>query len=269
MSRSAWLSGARWRDGLFIPGVEPSRAADLLLGPSAVRVSRAPEASELSWDDFEVSSTMWDSRPASALADSWSYVQYATSRSGPIGVALGLKGRHVAETAALRRRVGGWRTRFDRILEDGTVVPLHAKSIGGGDGLDSIRVLGSLLSRFKVIRAGLRDQAAVEAVAASLRADEFRPAIEATGLRRSTVDILAALRSAGFSFSVGGRPLPWEQRLDTDEAVNRVLGHLHASPYTRDQNYTEQQVRPLVEQHYTTVPEWPVAPLVTEAQEST
>ncbi|MBX3314525.1 MAG: hypothetical protein KF906_09415 [Actinobacteria bacterium] len=256
--RSRWLADATFDGGLRVPGRSRWRTATLHLTADHVELSAGDRSVPFVWDDFA------SHRRRSSSRASWSIVPWGVGREGPIGVAVEVRGRYAQPTAALRRSVVAWRYGSRRLLR-GTSVPLCSTRTSARKVDIDRRLLDlicSLVADRPEVRRHLGDRSRVERLVHDLRSNRFEAPPFRVGFRRTTMEILTAMRSAGLEHRVDGRPLPGDPLPTEDEAVARVLAVLRSNPFARSLGIDDAKVRAVVVRDYLGVEPWPVGALL-------
>jgi hypothetical protein len=192
---------------------------------------------------------------------------YASAQGGAIGVAVGVKGEAAAATAAVRAATNTWQSRFHRLFEDGTAVPLRADwriSRSVDAERDTLFALCRLLAEQPPVRSRLTDRHRVGMLVEAMAAGAVRARPDPLGVRRSTMEVLAAMRSLGHRHRIGGRPVPGEPLPSAELVVDQILDHVARSPYAQGVSLERAAVAKLVNRHYLGIGPWPFAAL-TEA----
>jgi hypothetical protein len=266
---SRWLGGARAEGGLLIPGVPPRRTCDLLLTTDDVRVRADDVEAPLAYAgvvDRPDPGSPDAISPNQLTGNSWRPAPW-TQQQRPGGAALLVSGAYARATEPVRHRRRSVRASVERLFESGTAVPLYDQQYVGwgmaGD-VDTIRVLCSLLRDRPAWRVRLDEPARVERLVGDLAARQHTAITRRTGLRRSTVVTLNAMRALGYEHRLDGRPLPGESVPTTDELVPRVLDRVRSDPYAAGAHVEADDVRGVLEHFYTGVDPWPFAALAAD-----
>jgi hypothetical protein len=254
--RSRWFATAEWRDGgLWLPGRPTRHTADLLLRPDGVELRRGDATCTLSW--------------AGRVRGDWtirhhlSGRNYAWRKGGVRGTALVLWAAPDDGAAAVRARTRSWRHPLRGLLEPGSVIPLHSQWLPAETDTaerDSLAALCKVLADDEAARSRLADPGTVAALVRDLAAGARLNRRERTGVRRTTFEILTALRGLGYRHAIGGRPVPGGTAdLDTVMAdVRRALG---ANRYVAGLHLSEDRIRAEVLREFIDVEPWPFAAL--------
>jgi len=189
---------------------------------------------------------------------------YASARGGVIGVAIGVNGEPATATAGVRAATKTWLTRFHRLLEDGTAVPLRldwriSRSVDAER--DTLSALCRLIAEQPPVRSRLADRHRVGMLIAAMANRSVRARPEVLGVKRSTMEVLTAMRSLGHRHRVGGRPLPGESLPSVELIVDQVLDHMARNPYAQGVSLNRDAAAKLVNRHYLDVEPWPFAAL--------
>jgi hypothetical protein len=250
--RSRWFATAEWRDGgLWLPGRPTRHSADLLLRPDGVELRRGDAVCRLSWVGY-------------ARGD-W-VVTHHTAYRNPSGVAVVLPDPVEAGAAAVWARTRTVRNRVRSVnAPSGWVIPLSTRVSDGWAGLaerDTLTALVTLLATAEKARARLTDPDTVAALIADMATGAFAAREECVGGRRTTFEILGALRRLGYRHRNGGRPVPgWTA--DVETVVADVRRSLAANRYVRGLHFPEERIRAKVLREYINVKPWPFAALTT------
>ena len=190
--------------------------------------------------------------------------EYASGRSGPLGVGIWVQGEAVAATAEVRAAIRTLRNRVSLLLTDGTVVPLKADmsvSRLGDAERDTLRALCTVLVASKSKRRHLTDATRVSQLVRDLANGALPVLPETTRTRRSTVEIMSAMTAFGLRHPLGGRPLPDEPAPDVESIVDRVMAHISANPYAQGVMIGPELVEATVRRFHAEVASWPFAAL--------
>lgn len=111
-------------------------------------------------------------------------------------------------------------------------------------------------------RHHLGDPARAERLVDDILAKPLAAVPDRYGTRRLTLEVVVALRQAGYDSRtwVGGRPWPDEVRADADAVVADVMARLRRNPHVAEPD--GQRVARLVGQLYCGVEPWPFSALL-------
>jgi hypothetical protein len=248
---------------LWLPGWPADRGAGVWLRPDGLVLAARGATACLAWEDHD--DGQW--RPGRSRPNGWWVTWYTSGRGGVIGVAIGVKGEAAAATAAVRAATNTWLSRFHRLVEDGTAVALRldwriSRSVDAER--DTLSALCRLLAERPPVRSRLADRHRVGMLIEAMATGAVRGRPDALGVRRSTMEVLAAMRSLGHRHRVGGRPLPGDPLPSVEMVVDQVLDHVARNPYAQGVSLERAAVAKLVNRHYLGIEPWPFAAL-TEA----
>jgi hypothetical protein len=234
--RSPWLARARITDGMLaIPG-RPHWRADLLLGrEGAVVVARDGHRVPLGWDEV------------------WSVG--AGPEQGQVSVGL-----------PAARAEGLPVVREARVHPDQPRrVPLRGGSfrmtLVQAEG-DTVGALVDVLRDRAEVRERLWDLERVAALVADLRRGVRFTPFRREGARRTTFEILAALRRLGYEHRYG-RPVPGDAVAGHDDVVAAVRRAIEANPHCDGLDISDDAISGEVERAYSGIAPWPFAALTT------
>jgi hypothetical protein len=263
---SSWLAGGAAVDGgVLIPAKPRRHAADLLLSPSGVTLTARGTSAHLPWSDARPSAAWGPTIPAGG----WMVSSYTAGRSGPLGVAIAI-GEDVIERA--RDVLDATRTLRNRLIRpsagEPTVIPLWALgSVRRRNDADreTTMALCAVLADRPELRARLGEPDRAEHLAADLAHRARRCRSEHLGVKRTTMEVLTAMRLLGLAPRYYGRPIPGDVLPPTGELVDRVLERIHANRYARDVGVDREMAERVIARHVLAVEPWPFEALVQSA----
>lgn len=258
-----WVSGATAGDGgLVLPGYPAYRfVADLVLGADQVMVRVGTTSAALDWDDCTAQHRR--SRPEN---DWWMVGPWRTRGRGPIGIDFIVRGRYVELTEPVWAGPTSWRTLAPAAMGQASI-PLFTGTRWYRPTVEAqwatVDVLCALLADTPELREPLRDPQRVARLAADLAAGPLPPTpLVMMRARRSTTEVLSALRSLDYPHRYGGRPLPGEALPPLDDMVEQVMAELRASPYAAAVSVDPGHARDVIQRFYLDVQPWPFGALV-------
>jgi hypothetical protein len=119
-----------------------------------------------------------------------------------------------------------------------------------------------VLAERPALRERLADLHRTRPLAAALAGSRLPPRMEPDAFRRSTIEVMVALKAVGYVHRVHGRPIPGDPLPDRAQAEARVREHLARNPYARDAAINSAAVARLVGSEYLDVEPWPFHALV-------
>jgi hypothetical protein len=260
-----WLSGAKAGDGgLVLPGYPAYRfVADLVLGADQVVVRGRTASAALDWDECTAQHRL--TRPQD---DWWMVGPWRTRGSDLISIHFIVRGRYVELTEPVRAGPTSWRTLAPAAMGQ-AAIPLFSS---GGTRLyrrmpeaqwATVDVLCALLADTPELRERLRDPLRVARLAADMAAGPLPPnPLVRMGARRSTTEVLSALRNLDYPHRYGGRPLPGDALPPLDDMVEQVMAHLRSSLYAAGVSVDPRHARDVIQRLYLEVQPWPFGALV-------
>lgn len=253
---SPWFASAVAEDrGLLLPGRPRGHTASILLAPDRVSVWAGTTFAHLSWDDHGSS----HSRPRS----SWQITLFLTGARRGGGIALGVGGEAAEATAPVRAATSTFLTWTFRDAWRGVVVPL--RPFGSSWSIEAerhtLQALCTHLARNPAIRPSLADPERVRWLIRDLAHGARRSRAEPSGLRRTTVEVVAALLGLGYVHRLLGRPLPSDKPPPLETIVDQVLDRIRQSPYARHLSISPERAARVIRRRYLDVEPWPFAAL--------
>jgi hypothetical protein len=245
---------------LWLPGWPSDRGAGIWLRPDGLVLAARGVTACLAWEDHD--DRQW--RPGGPRPNGWWVTWYATGRGGVIGVAIGVNGEAASATEAVRAATNTWLTRFHRLFEDGIAVALRSDwriSRSVDAERDTLSALCRLIAEQPPVRSRLADPRRVGMLIEAMASGAVRARPEMLGVKRSTMEVLNAMRSLGHRHRVGGRPLPGESLPSVELVVDRVLDHVARNPYAQGVSLDSDAVARLVKRHYLGIGPWPFTAL--------
>ena len=245
---SSWFASAvPERRGLILPA-RSRHSASILLAPDRVSVWSGDAFAHLAWDDFGPGRSWWIS---------W----FTTLRGGAMGIGVRVDGDAVEATAPVRAATNTWLTWSSRLGRPGVVLPLLP--IGGSVDAEreTLAALCTHLAQNPTIRPGLADPERGRRLIRDLAHGARRSGAEPSGLRRTTVEVLTALRGLGYIHRLFGRPLPSDKPAPLETIVEQVLGRIRQSPYARHLSISPERAGRVIRRQYLDVEPWPFAAL--------
>jgi hypothetical protein len=258
-----WLAGAQGTDhGLVFPGRPTRSTADLCLGPDHVELRAFGAVAVLGW---EASDRSWTLRP-------WGSSFWPTSRDDADWTALYAKGEAVNAVVPVLNALAAHTHRFtsrnpmEHALENGPIVPLHRPYVGTMNGKAweraSVWALCRLLATRPELRPRLMEGDRMKRLVDQMAASAVLWTPTNTSLRRTSMEILTAMRGAHLTHPIGDRPVPGDRLVARNEAVQLVMARLARNPYAKGVEVTPAQVGALLDSHYYEVKPWPLGDLV-------
>lgn len=252
--------------GLRIAAVRPNRSIAVVLRQDraeAQYVGFAP--APLPWSDFgEIGHVV-----GSQEADNWAFSFWTTGPGGQIGIGVRVAG-HVESACheLIEATSTPWR-RYERWVQSGSVagghkLPLAPRTLVYPSPFREIailNVLATVLARNAEYRERLADPLRVSRLATDLSNGLLGSFAAKGGMRRDTVDIVVALRRAGFFYPLG-RPLLREETPAPDEVLAGVRARLEANPYRKGRHTDDATIMRIIRAAYLDVEPWPFAALV-------
>jgi hypothetical protein len=249
--------------GLRVVAVRPNRSIAVVLRQDraeAQYVGFPPAA--LPWSDFgEIGHVV-----GSEEADNWAFCFWD---SRPIGIGVRVAG-HVESACheLIEATSTPWR-RYARWMQSGSVagghkLPLAPRALVYPSAFREIailNVLATVLARSAEYRDRLADPLRVSRLATDLSNGLLGSFAAKGGMRRDTVDIVVALRRAGFFYPLG-RPLLREETPAPDEVLASVRACLEANPYRKGRHTDDATIMRVIRAAYLDVEPWPFAALV-------
>jgi hypothetical protein len=255
--------------GLVIPGRPQRRCATALLTMEGLVVEKNGVEALLNWDTFahdwflaSFPATQWTQSAVSApnprhpVAGTAAYT-YGVTTEAILPVLMAL--------AAARRPlpIGD---PFKHVFKWGPVVPLHKPRsfLAGRSRYDT--TLGFLCQVLHA-RPDFRQALGVPSQCEDLRTDILRspmgPLTDHLSIRSRSIEIHNAVRSAGMTHRLGGRPVPGDPLPEEDAAVETVMRWLSGSHSDQAKIVREQEVRDVLRSDYYSIDPWPFAALAT------
>ena len=261
---SGWFLRARADGGLVIPGGPWGHTADVVLTTRGLDLRVGPLVAALEWE-LAASQSVLDRAPGD-WDRSWGDLWWFTSGgSGGVGVGVRVDGALIERTREVRSRTRSLWNVLNGWSVEGVVVPCWSVAHRGpavDADLATIRALCAVLRDRSELRERLADPVRLDHLAFDLRNVRRRRVPPRTGVRRTTFEILAALRSLGYLHRYENRPLPGEPLPEPDLVVAAVVARLRANPFCADLDISEAQVSETVRRHYLDVEPWPFDALV-------
>jgi hypothetical protein len=236
--------------------------ADGLLVDSAD--ARSEHAVVLPWD-AHASHSGWTDLPL----DRWGITFFSAGRSSEFGVAVYVNGRFADATLPLYKVTMGVRRRLFHTLAmtlGGNVLLVSAGGWlfdPGTKARATIDALCALLRGRPELRPRLDDPERMAPLAVALTKGAKEPPAPAEGFAGETINIVTALRTAGFEHEFG-RPLSTSQVVPLDHVLDRTRAVLAANPYREGRPIDEAKLRRLAKRNYSDVEPWPFEPLVAD-----
>jgi hypothetical protein len=205
-------------------------------------------------------------------AGSWWVTSILHSGGGRTGIAVGLDRATEVEIRGVTAAAGAWARVFARFFAGHQIVLRASGPIGQFLPLidaerDTLRALCQALATRPAMRSRLADPDRARLLVAAMAQGPIRARREPMGVRRSTMEVLGALRSLGYRHEIGGRPLSGEPLADADVIVDRVLDHVGRNPYAPHVSLDRDRAVRMVRQHYLDIQPWPFAALATPPPE--
>ena len=255
-----WLAGAHGTDdGLLIPGRPTRNAADLCLGPEHVELRAHGATSELSWKALDTNWTIdpWRQRlwpTAGAYNDSTAVHTkgIASNAVAPVLIALSAHTHRLISRDPIRHA-------FDH----GPVVPLHRSPMQSAHNGERTTAwaLCRLLATRPELRPRLVEGSRMDRLGSQMAQDPSGSTANDASLKRTTTEILTAMRRAKLTHPLGGRPVPGDRLVPRTEAIDLVFSRMKANPYATGVEASRDQVASLLESHYFRVDPWPFGAL--------
>jgi len=245
-----WLGAATpVEGGLAIPGSPHRYTADLRLCQESAWVQAAGSALRLDWDGHSGS---WH-------LDGW----WASKKGNPTGVALAVDGDLIGQARPVRQATRSVRARFNEGWVRGWKLPLHPSDPFGKliAERDTVDALCAVLRQRQEVRTCLADSTRVRQLLSDMQTGARHKIELPDGVRRTTIEILTAMRQLGFEHPIGGRPVPGDSVLARGEIVSQVAGYLRSSPYARDLEIDDSRVGEVIDHYLLAVKPWPFAAL--------
>lgn len=245
-----WLRGARYEDGLLLPGRNAAASFDLLLAPEHAWLRgpgllRLPWSSHLDFATSETSSTGW-------YVGAWGGMGE--------GIAVILQGSLEDESRALPV-MQSLAAKWARTPSGGSRAPLHRSRFVRQSDKDVVHALCTTLMQREELRSRLSDRQVVQALLARIITTPHAREGSVDGARQLTIATSNALRALGCTLPIGGRPLPDEALPSASDLLPRVLEHIRASPYANRATISENKVLTIIQRNYSDKGPWPFEPL--------
>jgi hypothetical protein len=255
--------------GLVIPGSPKRRCATSLLTVEGLVVQKSDVEAVLSWDTFSSDwflasfpTTQWNQTAASApnprhpVIGAAAYTSHAATEAViPVLLAIAVGRRPLPIGDPLKH-----------VFKLGPVVPLHKPRpyLFGHYRCDT--TVGYLCHLLHT-RPDLRSRLGVAARCERLRSDVLRsplaPVVDHLGVRSRSIEIRNAVRAAGMTHPLGGRPVAGEALPDEDVAIDTVMRWLSRSHSEQAKNVRLEEVRDVLRSDYYSVKPWPFAALTS------
>jgi hypothetical protein len=274
LERSARRLGAVWFErsyasdlGLVIPGSSKRRCATALLTMEGLVVQKNAAEALLSWDSFAR-----DWFLASLPAKPWTQtgVSAPSPRHPVVGTAAYTYGEAsdaitpVLLALAVTRRLLPTGDPFAHVFKWGPVVPLHNPRpyVFGRSHCDTtVGFLCQLLHARPDFRQGLGVPARCERLRTDILRQPVGPVADHLTLRSRSMEIHNAVRSAGMTHRLGGRPIPGDPLPAEEDAVETVMHWLSGSYSDQAKTVREAEVRHVLRSDYYSIDPWPFAAL--------
>jgi hypothetical protein len=242
---------------LVVPARRKGRLGQLAFSSTAAILSSHRFEMALPWSSFERSMIAYPLAPRDPPG--WNFVP-ADAR-GP-GLAVRVNSIDPETFVVLRRDTRRLLPSIERAILPNDVVPLQYCLVQpfALRRLDTLRALAELMRHEPDRRAALDDATTVRTLAEDLDLSSLARPTALTGLRRSMVEIHAAMQRCGIVHRYL-RPVPWDRLLPLDEAVGRIRAALDASPYAHDLDFDDERIADTVRKDYLDVEPWPFAAL--------
>jgi hypothetical protein len=255
--------------GLVIPGRSKRRCATSLLTVESFVVQKNDVEAILGWDTFSIDwflasfpTTQWNQAAASAPNPRHPVLGAAVYTSGASTDAV----IPVVLAIAVGRRPLAIGDPIKHAFKLGPVVPLHKPRpyLFGHYRCDTtVGYLCRLLHARPDLRSGLGARAQCERLRADILRDPLTPVGDHLGLRSRSIEIRNAVRSAGMTHSLGGRPVAGEPLPEEGVAVDTVMEWLSHSHNEKAKTVRSEEVRDVLRSDYYSVDPWPFAALTT------
>jgi hypothetical protein len=253
--------------GLVIPGFSKRRCATALLTVEGLVVQKNAAEALLNWDSF---SRDWFL--ASFPAKQWTQagVSAPSPRHPVVGTAAYTYGvatdaiTPVLLAVAVTRRLLPAGDPFTHAFKWGPVVPLHKPRpyVFGRSHYDTtVGFLCQLLHGRPDFRQGLGVPARCERLRADILGHPVGPVADHLSLRSKSIEVHNAVRSAGMTHRLGGRPIPGDPLPPEDEAVETVMRWLSGSHSEQAKTVRQEEVCDVLRSDYYSVEPWPFAAL--------
>jgi hypothetical protein len=249
--------------GLLVPGRPRRAAADLSLTVDGASVSAGDAVLELAWDrpPTRAVPTLF----GSPFPNAWALSGWTHSNVGPIGVAMFVGSDYYDAATAVREATKTWLNRCNQGWAQRWKLPLHR--MGVYEQPSSFRVCETVaalcvhLQRHKERRELLADPHRMQCLLDDIRSKSVHARAERTGARRSTMEILTAMRMLKIANPLWGRPVEGEAMPDRWDTIDRVRDYLARSPYAKNFKIDRGDVDEVLSRDYFDVTPWPFAAL--------
>jgi hypothetical protein len=250
-----WRAGVGAEGVLVVPAEPQPRCAVLQVRPEGPELVAGSIRCTLAWGALRAKPEGF-----SPEVPSWDIVPWSSSRSGPVGVAVQVSR---ALQPVLDPVVDATPDHLG-VFRDRSRVPL-VRGWGMTDQSSwlDIQQLGGVLAVMGArpdLRPRLAEPRRVRRLVADLEAWPVGAGPDPGGIRRSTTEVIAALRMAGYRHPYG-RPLPCEPLPPLDEVVDAVESRLAANPFMEGRHIERHRVEDVVRHAYLDVAPWPLGAL--------
>jgi hypothetical protein len=259
-----WEYGVDRGGVLVVPAGPHDRCALLRLLPDRVELVAGRARCELPWSGFRPRPTDVPGGPPGWGVTAWTFMKNQPFGAAiPVGLAVhgcaGLDGAFATVVAATRSRRD--------VLQGDLLVPLVRDQepwwSAKGPDLHHLDTVLRVLAARPDVRARLAEPDRVGRLALELTTSSVGAAPDPGGIRRSTTEVIAALRMAGYRHPLG-RPLPCEPLPPLAEVVAAVEARLAANPFMEGRHIERHRVEHVVRDAYLDVEPWPFGALTCD-----
>jgi hypothetical protein len=241
----------------------PRRAIRLRFEPEGVVLvaGGCPEA-PLPWDAYGNIDPELDRKPP---RDGWRIVHWSTGRGGLFGIAVQVSGAMETSQAGIVAEFGSWGADVASPFTGRTLPVYPAKTVFTAchPMRWTLHTLCEILRDTPELRGRLADRIRTTRLASEIVSGAVGVFEPPGGLRSSSVDVLAAIRRAGFVHP-RMRPVGSERLPTIDAAVGRVESLLAENLFRSGRSIDRRQIERLVRRAYLDVAPWPFAALVDD-----
>jgi hypothetical protein len=255
--------------GLVVPGSSKRRCATSLFTVEGLVLQKNDVESILNWDTFSrdwflasFPTTQWNQTAASAPNPRHPVIGAAAYTSGAATEAV----IPVLLAIAVGRRPLPIGDPLKHVFKLGPVVPLHKPRpylLGHYHCDTTVGFLCHLLHARPDLRSGLGAPAQCERLRADVLRSPLAPVVDHLGIRSRSIEIRNAVRAAGMTHSLGGRPVAGEPLPEEDVAIETVMTWLSQSHSERAKTVRREEVREVLRSDYYSIDPWPFAALTT------